>query len=368
MTFATVCLVCGLTCFADITDSQSLLATIESKQSVIKDVQFEFEGSLSFNDFDSRKNLNLSDSGVYDTFSGTYAWRSDGHELLETYHRLYPDKVLKRERIAVFKDKSEMLLISEDQSGGRGQIGSSLVQNTERQGSPGQFFLLNNLKRKLSDPDLVIENQGVANIDGYDCVLIVIRRKANNRVDQKYWFDMKHGGFARRRELYMANAENRVASSASVQLGMFEKNGTQFWIPIAGRIDGFLKAIDGKVIIAEKPTNVEHVYIIRASVRLNESPSLSRFSVNFKPGMPITDTLRKLSYEHKQQILESRMPTHAEVEALLKNQLEEIERQGNEVSASSSATQQIQFGSTIVLIAILCVVSVLSVLVIMSRR
>ena len=82
------------------------------------------------------------------------------------------------------------------------------------------------------------------------------------------------------------------------------------------------------------PTVLDTIYVVDGTMEFNQHPGPEAFTIKHKPGTPVSDQLRKLSYEFGQQKIGAK-PTKAEAERMLKEQLAKAEEQKSELVVAS---------------------------------
>jgi hypothetical protein len=105
-------------------------------------------------------------------------------------------------------------------------------------------------------------------------------------------------------------------------------------MPVSGQREGFVALEGGKPIVTSEPTSVSEIRVVTGTMEINKHPGPEVFTMKYLPGTPISDSLRKLTYEFGQQTI-SRAPTKAEAEKMLNEQVAQAEKQKSELVVAS---------------------------------
>ncbi|MDE2506907.1 MAG: hypothetical protein KGM43_06830 [Planctomycetota bacterium] len=159
--------------------------------------------------------------------------------------------------------------------------------------------MIDALKRLASATDLECTTSDEL-VDGIKLKVVTFAfvSKERRQLLQRFWLDLRRGGQAVRRELYAPGGE--VGSRSDIQLGSFRIDGAEVWLPVSAVTEGFVVFRDGKVHHKQSPNNVEKIYIAEGTLRFNQHPRPDVFTIQYKPGTPISDNLRKLQYQFGQ--------------------------------------------------------------------
>jgi hypothetical protein len=121
-----------------------------------------------------------------------------------------------------------------------------------------------------------------------------------NRIVKRYWIDLNRDGHVVRSESH-ASIDGSLGGRITVNLKQFNIDGESVWFPISGISEGFIFTRDNKLEYSKKPTNRDDIYILLDTLKFNRNPPASAFKLDYKPGTPISDQLKKLRYEFGQQ-------------------------------------------------------------------
>ena len=178
-------------------------------------------------------------------------------------------------------------------------------------------------------------------IDGHPCHVIsftfgAVPSDIKNCLVERYWIDLQRGAHALRRE----QSENgKLMSRTTVELKQFnasDRSGRKIWLPYHGIGEGYLFGDSKKTTYEADPTQVTDTWLLPDSLKFPADLPNSRFSVKYKPGTPITDSLRQAAYQFGQ---DRRPPAKTPIEAQkrLEEHLAEADAQKDELKASSAA-------------------------------
>jgi hypothetical protein len=153
---------------------------------------------------------------------------------------------------------------------------------------------------------------------------------------QRIWVDMARGCHPTRRESYSAGS---LVSRATVALQQFSlPSGGPIWLPVSGTVEGFAEVDDNKKLyFASEVQNTEVLKIMTNTLQINRHPGDGAFALKYRPGTPVTDSLRDLRYEYG--IQKTVAGTRAEAEEQLREQLRVAEEQRSELIASSQSRE-----------------------------
>ena len=355
----------GLAAFGQISsvsDPRTLVDLIESLQPEIRDFRCEFEGTLRLESNEVKKIRGLREDGLYNTFSGAFIWKAGGNTNLDVLHRHEPTGEITHEQLVFTDDEAQHLIRLEDRPLGSGTIENPNITNSDRSGSLGEIFLIESIKRLV----VMIGMEATLSeetIEGRPCTVLSITQQSTGMLLQKFFLDMKRGGHAIRRESY--SGEENLVSRSDITLDQFEVDGVTVWMPVSAEIESHSSIKDGKPFFPKEPTSVEKIYIVGGTLQFNRNPPASAFSIDFKPGTPISDKLRRARYEFGQQKPSART-TVEEAEGMLREQLAAAEAQGKELVAVSPARRRFRWSSMFVWV--FGVVALASSLILVLRR
>lgn len=312
-------------------DALSLVTLMESLQSEVKDFRCEYEGTVEFKNETVKKARKLKADGLDDTFSGVFIWKSGGDTYVNALHRHEPEGTINREQMVITKGKAEHYLRQNDSPLGSAAITDPLFVNPDRSGSLGEIFLIDTMKRLMSMNDMAATVADEES-EGRKLKVLTFTQKSSGWLFQRFWIDLRRGGHSVRRETYSAN--DALVGRATIDLARFQIDGSEVWMPVSGEIEGHASIKDGKPYFPKEPTMIEKIYINSGTLEFNKRPPPSTFSINYKPGTPITDNLRRVQTEFGRQQVGRRV-SKPETESMLRDQLAQAENQKKELVAGS---------------------------------
>ena len=154
---------------------------------------------------------------------------------------------------------------------------------------------------------------------------------------RRYWIDLRRSGHVVRQEIYTIGPEECHGGSTRYKLAPFKVGKSEVWMPVAGNSSRYSALVDRK-----------HGRHEGATVRLRgrtlwtgrwssiNIPRPEVFTIKYKPGTPISDNLRKLTYEFGQQKIGPK-PTRAATEKMLEEQISKAEEQKSELVVASTS-------------------------------
>ncbi len=120
--------------------------------------------------------------------------------------------------------------------------------------------------------------------------------------------------------------DKKPIARRDIELAPFKVGDSEVWMPVAAEQAGYSSERRDEPPITSEPTVLEKVYVVKGTMEFNKHPGREVFTIKYKPGTPISDSLRKMTYEFGQQKISPR-PTRAETEEMLKDQLAQAEEQ-----------------------------------------
>ncbi len=346
-------------------DVKSLIDLIDSLQPRIEDFQCEFEGTKVFKNEEVKKARGLAEDGLLDNFSGSFVWTTGGDVNAIIFHRVQPEGKISRELLVVRakKHEAERYLRSDDAPIGRGSIADPDDMNADRDTCLGMIFVHDTLVRLAAKENLRVE---ISEETSEGRVLTVVKFifKDNCRVSECFWLDLKRGGHAVRRESYVEG--KYLVGRVDIKLVLMKVGDVEAWMPVYGVGESHSALKDGKPYFPKDPTSIQTIYINDGTLEFNKHPGPVTFTIKYKPGTPISDSLRKLEYEFGRQKPPKR-PTRAETVVMLNEQLADAKAQGKELEAGSPARNQSDWSSYFVW-AFGAAALVTSILLVLSRR
>jgi len=115
-----------------------------------------------------------------------------------------------------------------------------------------------------------------------------------------------------------------------IKLEQFHLNGQIFWMPVRGESYSYAIKVDNKPVITKEPTVIECIYVVGGTMEFNKRPGPDTFNLKYKPGTPVSDRLRQMSYEFGRPKISPR-PTKVEVQKMLNEQVATAEAQKAEL-------------------------------------
>lgn len=268
-------------------DADQFLRLMGGALSEIESVHFAFEGQKRFTGPSS-----LTDDPKHHemSFQGTYAFRSDGSTLLDSYiHGLSADRPLVHETLAMMKGRLESVTLLPDlkpsakvmvENGGPGSLRKS--------GSPEFILYLWYFKTLRNLNDRGYEFQGWEDVDGHRCLKVkiggrphVAKDDSNNprrnvpTTESRYWIDLDRGGHPLKVEHY--SGERLTSRIDKIRLEQIPATDRKtVWMPVYGEIGTFRWMRDQYY---DSPVLVEICTVRPSSARVNERIPDAIFSV-----------------------------------------------------------------------------------------
>jgi hypothetical protein len=310
-------------------DARLLIGTIESLQESLHDLRCEFEGTLRFRGKIAEYEK-VADDGLHHSFSGVFVWKRGGDVHNETWVRLAVNNQIARETLVVRMQQQQA---EEYYRSNEANLGSAFIKKPgevrlDQHDCPASIFLFDKIKRTVADESY---EPGVSEdrLDGRPVTVLTIRTKrAPNTLLGRYWIDLRRNGHAIRSEGYAAGGA--VSARRDIRLAPFKVGRTEVWMPVSGDSVGYMALIDKKPVVMKEPQSISHIDVVRGTLEFNKHPGPEVFTIKYKPGTPISDSLQKLEYEFGQQKIANN-PTKAEVETMLTEQLAKAQEQKAEL-------------------------------------
>ena len=329
-----LCMISGL-------DRQSFSQLLESQWSQIVGFSCEFEGNHRFCRSQDCLALKIGPDGIFDNFSGTFTFRMDNSAILDRYSRVQPQNRLHRNTLSILGDRSEVYSRNEDEADRTGTVGKAYFGAFDNAESYGIIFYAYVLRGYLKFAPAGFFDEGSSSLGGRPCHVISFTfgvdplDQENSKVE-RYWIDLERGGHVVQRE---RSRKRKLIDRAKVESKQFkapEAVAKPIWLPYHGIIETYLAEEGDQVVHVDKPTQIVNIWLLPDSLKFPVTLPDSRFSVKYKPGTPITDSLRQAAYEFGQ---DRRPPAKTPVEAQkrLEEHLAEADAQKDELKASSAA-------------------------------
>jgi hypothetical protein len=322
------------------TESQDVVDTIEALQQPVEDFRCEFEGTNRYMGAVAESVKVVREDGLYESFSGIFVWRAGGDIYTEFLNRRMADNQISRENLAVRvrKGEAEEYHRMDDSPIGIAVIRSLKEVRPSFHNCLSSIFLVDLMKREIADDrfETTVTND---QIDGTPVRVLNVALKGvpvdggRSQLLARYWVDLRRSGHVVRTEGYRRGEV--VRSRLNVKLAPFQVGGTEVWMPVSGEKFGYEALVDKKLVITKEPTSIMRIYVVGGTMEFNKRPGAEVFTMKYKPGTPISDELRKLTYEFGQQKIAAR-PTKADTEKMLDEQLARAEEQRNELVVAST--------------------------------
>ncbi|GAC1475709.1 MAG: hypothetical protein NVSMB9_28690 [Isosphaeraceae bacterium] len=317
-------------------DARSLIATIEALQEPIEDFRCEFEGTIHFKGIEAERQK-LGEDGLYNAFSGTFIWKRGGDTHSESLHRRAPDNgAIARQSLVVRarEHRAESYYRLNDASLGSAAVGKPEEFNSWSPDCLGFIFLIDKIKRQVADEGTepsVHDDQ----VEGRPLKVLDIALKGiPDSFFFRYWIDLRRNGHVVSVQTY---APSRVMNSRlDIKLAPFKVGKAEVWMPVSGDYVAYEALVDNKPIQTKEPTQFETIYVVDGTLEFNKHPGPDVFTIKYKPGTPISDRLRQMTYEFGQQKIGLR-PTKADAQKMLNEQVAQAEQQKSELVVASSS-------------------------------
>jgi hypothetical protein len=316
-------------------DARLLIDTIESLQHSVQDFRCEYEGTTRFMG-KVAQDMKVGGDGLYESFSGVFIWERGGDTRSDSLHRRAADGQIARESLAVRMHEHQA---EEYRRLDNAPLGFAVIKNPKevmisKDGNLGLIFLVDQLKRDVADefldPSVLDDRIGGRPLK----VLNFALKGVPGSVLRRYWVDLGRNGHVVRSENYAP--PKVVMGRVQIELAPFKVGDAEVWMPVSGESVGFAALVDKKPVVTNEPTSTCRIYVVGGTMEFNKRPGRGVFTINYKPGTPISDNLRKLTYEFGQQQV-GQKPTKADAEKMLSEQLSKAEEQkANLVVASPS--------------------------------
>ncbi len=317
-------------------DARLLIETIESLQHPVEDFRCEFEGTIRLKG-KIAEYTPIGEGGLHESFGGVFIWKRGGDTHSESLHRMSPSGRIERRSLVVRmrQNQAEQYNRLNDAPLGRAIIQSPKGANSWTPSCLGFIFLIDTIKRDVAheymEPSVYDDP-----IDGRTLKVLNLGIKGvPDSLVSRYWIDLQRNGHVVRVESY--SAPGKVMNSRlDIKLAPFKIDGTEVWMPVSGEQVGYA-ALDGKKpVITKEPTSITKIYVVGCTIDFNSRPGREVFTINSKPGTPISDNLRKLQFEFGQQKIGLK-PTKSDAEQMLREQLAQAEEQKTTLIVASSS-------------------------------
>jgi hypothetical protein len=323
-------------------DVRTLIDTIESLQRPVEDFRCEFEGTMHVNRVkgDGWENSKLGEGGLLESFGGAFIWKRGGDIHSETLIRRGSDNRIKLVSVVVRmkQNQAEQYESSNDGALYPRKIGSPAEVRKVVTRDLGSIFLLDSIKKDAANKALELSVTD-GQLDGrplkvVNVALKMMGGKSPSQLGRRYWVDLQKGGHVVRQEWYQR--EKVMSARLDVELGQFKLGDSEVWMPKSGTSMSYAALVDKEVVIAKEPCVIERIHVLDPTMQFNLHSGPEVVTSKYKPGTPISDSLRKLIYEYGQQKL-AKEPTKAEIEKTLRERVADAQKQNKELVVASSA-------------------------------
>lgn len=316
-------------------DAATLLGLMEAAQSPVRDIYLEYEGRMSFPTAGATERTDAD--GVYDEYSGVFIERQDGAFFVDIYHRYAVEKsAVSRETLSILGDRLEVYVRTEDSSRGGGRVEEAHVAKLKRVGSIPTVIQRPEVLARLGSPDWVAKLKGTEEVGGASCVSVEFAPSNNASHKYMYAIDLDRGGNVLKSEV-LENG-NIVVRMTVFRIDKFEDARKQpIWIPTQAVLEAFGGITEKDIdVYYKEATNRETFTVLPESIRVGTGFKDDRFSVKFRSGTPITDTLKQARYDFgRNGPLAGTLSNPADAQAVLEEQIQLAKAQGDELLASS---------------------------------
>ena len=311
----------------------ALFATIETLQHPVEDMQCEFEGRLRFMGVvavETAKTTKLGDDGIYETVSGRFRCTRGGDVATDIFHQAGADGMISRETVVVraAENQAEQYLRGNDAPLGAARIKKPKEVDVWSRMSASRLYLLEQIKNDIANgfATSVHDDQ----FDGRPCKVVEVASKERSWLIKRYWIDLARTGHAFRSESY--SPEGARSGWTEVKFERFQVGAQEVWMPVSSESAGYVAAKDGLPIFTKEQTSSTLIWVVGGTMLLNQHPGREAFSIKYKPGTPISDTIRQMETEYGQNKVPPR-PTKVEATRMLDEQLKRAEEQKSELVA-----------------------------------
>ena len=311
---------------------QVLLETIETLHQPMQDFRCEYEGARRLRG-KLAKDMNVEEDAISESYSGWFIWKKTGDVRFESLHRREPGGQVSRESTAVRiqQQQAEQYSRPNDAS-----LGYSVIKKPKDvstwHSSVGMIFLIEKIKSEVSDARFS-SSVSDEEIDGRPFrVLSLSLKGVPDSLYYRYWIDLRRNGLVVRQENYLGKMG--MVARLDIQLAAFKIGNAEVWMPVSGESITYLARVDNKPMRMKDPQSIESISVLKGTVEFNKHPGPDAFTIKYKAGTPISDSMRKLEYAFGQQKIATN-PTKAEAERMLKEQLAKAEEQKSELVVAS---------------------------------
>jgi hypothetical protein len=282
--------------------ASELLEIMESLQSKIIDFECEYEGTQRALVPEMQKAFEANPDGVHGVYSGHFIYARPGRFHVDSLQREVKSGKVINVITAVdeTKDEAEYYRRNYDKDWGEAFKVPLIRKYVDDSGSLGIILspiwrIRQYLTRKHLNPS--VEDTLV---EGRPMKLLTFTDTNVNCVVLRYWIDLNRDGHVVRNDGY-TSIDGSLVGKTLISLKQFNIDGEPVWFPVSGISEGFIFTRDNKLVYSKEPTQREEIYILLDTLKFNRNPPASAFKIDYKPGTPISDQLKKLRYEFGQQ-------------------------------------------------------------------
>lgn len=265
--------------------------------------------------------------------------------------------------IRTAKHESELYQRGDNAPVGRSNIDSPDRINANRPRNFGAVFLLDFMRRLVSK-DYYIVKISDEKLDGVPVKLLTVTFKENGQLHHKIYIDMKKGGQVLRWESFASGGA--LVGKTEIVIGSFLVGSETIWLPVHGVTEIHSTIKNGKAYYPPEPTSIQIIYMVKDTLRTNRSPNPNVFKLTYKAGTPISDKLRKLEYQFKNQKTGKGI-SRSEEESSLREQVVQAEKLAGELLTVPSAVDRVNW-LTVMLWVFAMSTLVLSCVLLWKRR
>ena len=345
--------------------------------SVIKDVQFVFEGRVGLENVEDKPEIRKKAAPDED-YQGTYAYRTeDGATFLDVYHQV------KRDDAPLRRTTQSLLSHKLDQIDQTPDLSRKSTPASSRNGGPGSFNTSTSpepfvpfwtFREILLDPaSYHYEALGWEEVDGRRCRKIQVsefyRYDLPDRRLVVYWIDLERGGLPLKIEYTRNGVVTRRTHEIRPQ-SFKAADGHLAWVPVSGKTDYFsteLGEVAGRQFVRDTCT------LVLTSVRINQDLPDAYFSVRKEPSGPVHESIQKARRQFEASSAAGRAgglnrTDPRGVREKLAENLAEADRQSKEIEASSVARESSRWPSLSAVTAAVSVLMICLIAVLAWRR
>ncbi len=115
----------------------------------------------------------------------------------------------------------------------------------------------------------------------------------------RYWIDLARNGQVVRQDTYLGGLG--ATGRLDIKLASFMVGSTEVWMPVSGESVGYAALINRKPAVLKEPQVIEKIAVVTGTMAFNKHPGPEVFTLKYETGKPISDGLRRLQSEYRQQ-------------------------------------------------------------------